>query len=91
MGAATVGWRSMLGAYAALLARLPAPERPLAAWWHGLAQDAREAWQTLLPLLPGLAGDPSSDRGAQLERARRWALARFSRFVRIQDGVVPDE
>lgn len=91
MGAAATGWRSALGAYAALLARLPEPRRPLASWWHGLDRDLREAWQTLLPLVPGLAGDPSGDRCALLERARRWALSRISALVPVHDGSVPHE
>ena len=36
MGPPRSGWRRMLGSYAALVAELPAPARPLASWWHGL-------------------------------------------------------
>ncbi len=95
MGSPSTGWRSMLGRYAALVTGLPAPGLPLASWWHGLGPDHREAWQTLLPLLPGLAGGFSggvaADRGALLERARRWAMSRVSRLLAVDDGSVPHE
>ena len=45
----------------------------------------------LLPLLPGFAGDLTADRGALLERARHWALARVSRFLSVGDAGVPHE
>jgi hypothetical protein len=85
------GWQFMLGSYAALVAELPAPARPLASWWHGLKPGCREAWQTLLPLLPGVAGDLTTDRGALLDRVRQWALSRVSRFLPVDDGGVPHE
>jgi 6-hydroxymethylpterin diphosphokinase MptE-like len=91
MGSPRSGWRRMLGSYAALVAELPAPGRPPASWWHGLEPGHREAWQTILPLLPGFAGDPVEDRGALLERARRWALSRVSLFLAVDDGSVPHE
>jgi hypothetical protein len=91
MGSPKSGWRAMLGSYASALAGLPDPGRPLASWWHGLDQPGQEAWQTLLPLLPGLAGDGSVDRGTLLERARRWALSRISPFLAVDDGSVPHE
>jgi hypothetical protein len=91
MGSPRSGWRGMLGSYAALVAGLPAAGRPLASWWHGLEPDRREAWQTLLPLLPGLAASTVEDRGALLECARRWALPRISRFLAVDDGSVPHE
>jgi len=78
MGPARSGWREALGSYAALLAGLEAPRAPLAAWWHGLEPARREAWQTLLPLLPGLAGAPAAGRAELLEGARAWALSRAS-------------
>jgi hypothetical protein len=91
MGSPSAGWRSMLGGYAALVTALPAPGRPLASWWHGLEPGHREAWQTLLPLLPGLAGGVAADRSELLERARRWAMSRVSRLLAVDDGSVPHE
>jgi hypothetical protein len=91
MGSPRSGWREMLGAYAALLAGLPAAGPPLASWWHGLEPVQREAWQTLLPLLPGFTDGAAGDRGALLERARRWALSRVSRFGAVDDGSVAHE
>jgi hypothetical protein len=91
MGSPRWGRRRMLGSYTTLVAGLSTPSRPLASWWHGLEPAHREAWLTLLPLLPGLAGDTFEDRGALLERARRWALSRVSLFLAVDDGGIPDE
>ena len=91
MGSPRSGWRELLGAYAALVAGLPAAEPPLAAWWHGLEPGQREAWQTLLPLLPGLVRGAAGDQEALLERARQWALSRVSRFSAVHDGSVAHE
>jgi hypothetical protein len=91
MGPAHSGWREMLGSYAALVAGLEAPRLPLASWWHRMGDAHREAWQTLLPLLPGLVGDPPADRPELLERARHWALARMSSFLAVDDGGVAHE
>lgn len=91
MGPPRSGWREALGSYAALLAGLEAPRRPLASWWHGLEDVHREAWQTLLPLLAGLIGDPSADRCGLLERARSWALARASAFLAVDHGGIAHE
>lgn len=91
MGSPRSGWRQMLGSYAALVAGLPAAGPPLASWWHGLEPGQREAWQTLLPLLPGLADGTAGDREALLERARQWALSRVSRFCAVDDGSVAHE
>jgi hypothetical protein len=91
MGPARCGWRGMLGSYAANIAGLSAPSRPLASWWHDLELPHREAWLTLLPLLPGLFGNPIADRGELLERARQWALSRVSRSLAVDDGSVADE
>jgi hypothetical protein len=93
MGIAGAGWRVMLGSYAEVVASLPAPVPPLASWWRGLAAAEREAWQTLLPLLPGMAraSDRSADRAALLSRAREWALSRMSLFRAVDDGSVPHE
>ena len=95
MGAARGGWRQAIAAYGNLIAGLAAPSKPLAAWWNGLAFDAREGWQTLLPLVPGIAADPSADpsteRALLLEKARAWAIARISAFRAVQDGGVTHE
>jgi len=91
MGPPRASWREMLGSYRFLVAGLEAPRLPLASWWHRLDGAHREAWQTLLPLLPGLMGEPSADRAVLLERARRWALSRISRFLAVDDGGVAHE
>jgi hypothetical protein len=91
MGVARGGWRDALGSYGAVLEGLTTPAGPLAAWWNDLGFEAREGWQTLLPLLPGMAADPSAERAPLLERARGWALARISAFRTVEDGGVSHE
>lgn len=91
MGPARGGWRELLVSYADLVEGLPAPVAPLASWWRGLEPPQREGWQTLLPLLPGIAGGLPADRGGLLERARRWARDRLSRFLAVDYGSVADE
>jgi hypothetical protein len=91
MGPPRSGWRQMLGSYAALVAELPAPALPLASWWNGLEPGCREAWQTLLPLLPGFADDLTAEWSALLERVRHWAMHRVSRFLAVDDASVPHE
>jgi hypothetical protein len=91
MGTAHEGWRQALGSYGTLLEGLPSPTLPLAAWWNGLEPDAREGWQTLLPLLPGLAVDHAGSRADALGQARAWTLGRVSALAAVQDGGVTHE
>jgi hypothetical protein len=91
MGAGHDGWRQVLESYGTLLRGLPSPTLPLAAWWNGLAPDAREGWQTLLPLLPGLVVDHTGSGADTLVRARAWTLGRVSALAAVQDGGVAHE
>ena len=49
-GSARCGWREFLQEYGAGLRAAPPPAPPLAAWFSGLGSDAREMWQTMLPI-----------------------------------------
>jgi hypothetical protein len=91
MGPPSSGWRDLLESYAAVLTNLSPPDLPIASWWHGLAPAHLDAWQTILPLLPGFAGEAAADRARQLESARRWALSRVSPLRAVNDGTVSYE
>jgi hypothetical protein len=92
-------WREFLRGYARRLFAAPAPAAPPAAWLARLEPDAREAWQTVLPVAAAelreqaaIGGPADGQAGADaLGRARGWALARISRALSEDDSGVAHE
>jgi hypothetical protein len=82
-GPARCGWRDFLAEYCGRLEALPALTSPAGATLRGLPADEREAWSTVLPLVPHIERTSGNlrDRSDLLSASRSWMIQRIRRVL----------